>query len=115
MWSASNTHVKTRYFIISEKMDKSTEKLIRELYNKSPSGLSTVSRLYKETRRLGIAIKKKRLRDLMRKWETFTKFRIKYKIPRLRDRAVVTGPNHIFQIDLCMMPKYRGYIALLIW
>ena len=91
------------------------EQKLRELYEKSPAAFSTPIRLHREARKRRISISLSRLTKLMEHWETYTKFKVKYKKANQRDKIVVTGPNHLFQIDLAMLPKYRNYIGLLIW
>ena len=88
---------------------------LRSLYESSPAAFSTPARLQREARKAGIRISLPRLSQLMSSWLTYTKFRVKYKNPRLRDKVIVTAPNHLFQIDLCILPKYRNYIGLLVW
>ena len=91
------------------------EKRIKNIYETTPGGLSTVGRLQNELRKQSIHISTKKLQNYMRKWQAFTKFKTKYKRSNIRDRAIVTAPNQLFQIDLAIMPKYRYHIALLIW
>ena len=91
------------------------EKRLRELYESSPAAFSTPHRLHREARKHRILISLPRLTTLMSRWQTYTKFKVKYKNPRLRDRVIVTGPNHLFQIDLAMFPKYKYFTGLLVW
>ena len=88
---------------------------LRDLYENSPAAFSTPERLRREARKHGILISLPQLTKLMSQWQTFTKFRVKYKKPRLQNKIIVSGPSHLFQIDLAILPKYRNYIGLLVW
>lgn len=90
-------------------------KKLKQLYVDSPAAFSSVSRLRKIAQKEGIRTTEKELLKLMQKWTTFSKFQNKYKKPNKRDRVIVAGPHQLFHIDLCILPKYRNFIGILIW
>lgn len=97
-------------------ISKAEEDKLKQLYTGSPAGFSSARRLQKyAARKAGIVVSEAKLTKLMQRWALFSKFQTKYKKAKRRDRAVVAGPHHLFQIDLCILPKYRGFIGLLVW
>jgi mRNA deadenylase 3'-5' endonuclease subunit Ccr4 len=96
-------------------MDKSTEEKLLDLYKNSADGLSTAYRLYAAARKKKINITLKQVEKAMEKWEVATRFRNKYKKQNRMERAIIPGPFHLFQLDLCIMPKYQNFIGILIW
>ena len=45
---------------------------------------------------------------------TFSLYRRKYKTGKRRTRAVVSGPEELFQLDLAFFPPFRGFVAVLL-
>jgi hypothetical protein len=91
-----------------------TEEELFSLYLESPEGFSTAKRLWSGAKERGLKVSQGQVQEFMDGWETATRFRRKYKKPKLRDRVHVSGPFDLFQVDLGFLPKYRGFIGFLI-
>ena len=96
-------------------MASSVEAELKRLYYDSPHGLSTAKRLHHAAKKNGMKVSLKRVESYLKKWEVYTRFKNKYKEPSLQEKVIVTGPFHLWQIDLCLLPKYRNFIGALIW
>jgi hypothetical protein len=90
------------------------EEELFSLYLESPDGFSTAKRLWSGAKGRGLRVSQEQVQEFMDGWETATRFRRKYKKPKLRDRVFASAPFDLFQVDLAFLPKYRGFIGFLI-
>lgn len=97
------------------KMEKSIEQKLLQLYLESPYGLSTAERLHKGSRQINLNVSLRQVKEAMRKWKIASQFQKKYVKQAKSEKGIVPGPFHLFQVDLCIMQKYRGFIGILVW
>lgn len=90
------------------------ENKLYQLYLESPSGLSTAQRLHSVAKKHNLNVSLKKVAKVMETWDVATRLQKRYKKQSRMEKAIVTGPLHLFQIDLCIMPKYDRYVAILI-
>jgi hypothetical protein len=94
---------------------------VRKAYTDSPAAFSTPQRLLAELRRqkkggsdLARLPSKAEVGRILASFSTYTLFRKKYKREKSRDRAVISGPSELFQMDLAFLPKYGRFIGVLL-
>lgn len=96
-----------------------TAKLVKQAYTSSPAAFSTPGRLREELvnrRKHGAEIHVPSLAKIEEEFKsipTYTKFKKKYADDRTRDKAIISGPADLFQMDLAFMPKYGRHVGIL--
>lgn len=94
--------------------------MIKNAYISSPAAFSTPARLREELvneRKRGVENHVPSLAKIEEEFKsipTYTKFKKKYADDRTRDRAIISGPSDLFQMDLAFMPKYGRHVGILL-